>query len=174
MKVRLFMKKVIIVMAIIISILSLNKEEVITIPKESIRFRVIANGNTKEDQKIKRRIVTNLSEELKEINNSASINETRNYINKNIPRFQQKIEEILKEYKKENSYTIKYGQNYFPEKSYNGILYKEGEYESLVVSIGEGAGNNFWCVLFPPLCFIEEKENQEYKSIIKEIIEKYF
>ena len=51
------------------------------------------------------------------------------------------------------------------------------DYESLVITLGEGAGNNFWCVLFPPLCLLdteEEPENVEYTSFVKEVIDKYF
>ena len=65
-----------------------------------------------------------------------------------------------------------------PEKHYKGVTYKEGNYESLVVKLGEGKGENFWCVLFPPLCLLEaeesDKDEVEYKSFIKEIIDKYF
>ena len=69
--------------------------------------------------------------------------------------------------------------NYFPEKKYKGTVYKEGEYESLVVTLGDGLGANFWCVLFPPLCLLdaedeEQLSNVEYKSFIKELIDKYF
>jgi stage II sporulation protein R len=68
--------------------------------------------------------------------------------------------------------------NYFPRKEYKDVIYEEGEYESLVVEIGDAKGDNFWCVLFPPLCLLEgEEENKEsikYTSFIKEIIDKYF
>ena len=67
--------------------------------------------------------------------------------------------------------------NYFPTKEYKGVIYEEGEYESIVVEIGDAQGDNFWCVLFPPLCLlegeVENKDNIEYTSFIKEIIEKY-
>ena len=54
-----------------------------------------------------------------------------------------------------------------------GIEYDEGYYESLLITLGEGKGDNWWCVLFPPLCLIEAEESTEveYKSFIKEIIE---
>ena len=67
--------------------------------------------------------------------------------------------------------------NYFPEKEYKGIVYEEGEYESLVITLGNGLGENFWCVLFPPLCLLdseEEVEDVEYTSFVKELVEKYF
>ena len=67
------------------------------------------------------------------------------------------------------------GLNYFPEKEFKGITYDEGYYESLVITIGEGKGDNWWCVLFPPLCMLEAEESTdvEYKSFVKEIVDKY-
>ena len=58
-----------------------------------------------------------------------------------------------------------------------GIVTEEGEYESLVITLGNGLGENFWCVLFPPLCLLdteEEVEDVEYTSFVKELIDKYF
>lgn len=65
--------------------------------------------------------------------------------------------------------------NYFPEKEYKGVKYDEGYYESLVITLGEGKGKNWWCVLFPPLCLVEAEESDkvEYKFFIKELIDKY-
>ena len=55
-------------------------------------------------------------------------------------------------------------------------MYNEGYYESVVVTLGEGLGDNWWCVLFPPLCMIEAEESTdvEYTTIVKEVIDKYF
>ena len=65
-----------------------------------------------------------------------------------------------------------------PEKEYKGVKYPAGEYESLVITLGTGTGDNFWCVLFPPLCLIEAEEENisevKYTSFIQEIINKYF
>ena len=168
------MTKKLIIIAIIVSILSLNKQEQVKIPKQSIRFRVIANSNTEEDQNLKKQIVNNLSEELKNTNNLNNIEDTRSYIKKELPLFTETVDKTLKENSFSKQFHINYGKNFFPEKSYKGVLYEAGEYESVVITIGEGSGENFWCVLFPPLCFVEEKKDVEYKSIIKEIIEKYF
>lgn len=168
------MTKKLIIIAIIVSILSLNKQEQVKIPKESIRFRVIANSNTEEDQKLKKQIVNKLSKELKDTNNLNNIEDTRGYIKKEIPLFTDIVDKTLKENNSSKKFHINYGKNYFPEKNYKGVLYEAGEYESLVITLGEGSGKNFWCVLFPPLCFMEEKKDVEYKSMIKEIIEKYF
>lgn len=167
------MKKTIIILAIIVGILSVNKTETIIIPKEAIRFRVVANSNNEKDQIIKKKVVNNLKNNIEKIQTTSLI-ETRNNINKSIPEFKTVIEETLKE--EQVNYTIDYGMNYFPEKKYKGIYYEEGEYESLVITLGEGIGDNFWCLLFPPLCLIDEEETTDvkYTSLIKEVIDKYF
>ena len=158
------MKKLIIVLTIVIAVLCLNKKEYYD--KDTIRFRIIANSNSVEDQKLKKEIINDISKDLinKNIN---TISEERKYIKEKIPAFEDKIKN------KTNEYSINYGNNYFPEKTYNGKTYKEGDYESLVITLGEGQGNNFWCILFPPLCMIDkEEEKVEYKSLIKEVINK--
>ena len=163
------MKKTILILSIIILVLSLNKYNE-RIPEDSIRFRVIANSNTYKDQEIKKKVVENLKRNLINTNNSTNIVETREYLKENLPLFTNIVDKTLDN---NESFHLNYGKNYFPEKTYNNETYKEGNYESLVVTIGKGEGDNFWCVLFPPLCF-EEKEDYQYKSFIKEIFDKIF
>lgn len=161
------MKKIIIVLSIIIIILCLYKNNYYE--KETIRFRIIANSNSVEDQKLKKEIVKDISNDLIK-RNIKTISQERKYLLNKIPKFEEKIRE------KTNNYDINYGNNYFPEKKYNGKTYKAGNYESLVITLGDGNGKNFWCILFPPLCMIDEKEQEkiEYKSVIKEVINKIF
>ena len=102
---------------------------------------------------------------------------SRKNIKNKIPEFSQVVKETLDKNQSNQSFTIDYGMNYFPEKEYKGVVYEEGEYESLVITLGNGLGENFWCVLFPPLCLLdteEEPENVEYTSFVKEVIDKYF
>ncbi|MBQ2639662.1 MAG: stage II sporulation protein R [Bacilli bacterium] len=173
------MKKTIIILAIIIMILSLNKEEKVIIPKKSIRFRVIADSNNKKDQDIKKEVVSGLKNKISRLDFSNNLNDNRKMIKEQIPEFKQVVEDTLAKNNYNKQYNIKYGMNYFPEKEYKGTIYKEGEYESLVITLGDGLGRNFWCVLFPPLCLLEAEDTKEvdkveYKSFIKEVIDKYF
>ena len=71
---------------------------------------------------------------------------------------------------------INFGLNYFPKKVYKGVTYEQGDYESLVITIGSGQGDNWWCVLFPPLCLLEAEENTEveYKFKVLELLDKIF
>ena len=166
------MKKIVIVLAIIITILSINKEDKVIIPKESIRFRIIGNSNKEVDQNLKKEIVKEISKDLV-LPSNVNIEDARSIIKKSIPKYEETINNTLKKNNIEESFSINYGKNYFPKKEYKGITYEEGEYESLVIKLGDAKGKNFWCVLFPPICMVED-DNIEYKSLIKEIINKYF
>lgn len=175
------MKRIIVILTIlIIMFLITNVEaEKVMIPENSIRFRVIANSNKEKDQINKKIVAKNLGKDVTNIlKNTNNIEESRIILKNNINKFKNDIETTLKINNIEENYTIDYGKNYFPEKNYKGITYKSGEYESLVVKLGNGQGNNFWCVLFPPLCLLEgeetEKNDIEYKSFVKEVIDKYF
>lgn len=155
-----------------------EENETIKIPDSAIRFRVLANSNSPRDQKIKQDIAKKMQNELYMLLKSTkNISEARGVINNNMDNFNSILKEETKDL--EYSYTIDYGMHEFPEKEYKGVVYDEGYYESLLVTLGEGKGDNFWCVLFPPLCLMEAEETDdttevEYKSFIKEIIEKYF
>ena len=167
------MMKKIIIFLFFITIVSLPKGNKVVIPKESIRFRIIANSNNEEDQKLKWQINKELIPILHDITQNASdIEEMRININNNVNR----INNITDKYT--NDYRINYGLNYFPEKEYSGVLYPEGDYESLVITLGDGLGDNWWCVLFPPLCLMEAKKTDysdaQYKLFVKEAINKYF
>lgn len=175
------MKKIIIILLAVLSIVmvynNFNKSENVKIPDSAIRFRVLANSNSPKDQKIKEDVRDKMQKELYTLlENSKSIKEARGLINDNMDNFNNILSKEMED--KDYSYTIDYGMHEFPEKTYKGITYEAGEYESLLVTLGEGKGDNWWCVLFPPLCLMEAEETNtdevEYKSFIKEIIEKYF
>ena len=164
------MKKIIIILAILSLLYITNNKEEVLIPKESIRFRIIANSNNLKDQALKLNIKEKLNNKIiPNIEEAKTINESRSLINKSIPL----IKEELNNY--DIPYNISFGNNYFPSKTYKDVVYNEGNYESLVITLGDGLGDNFWCVLYPPLCLVEETTNNniEYKSLVKEIINKY-
>lgn len=167
------MKKIIILLFFVsLIVIATKKEEDIIIPNNAIRFRVIANSNTLEDQTEKMIIKDKIETEVyKLINGADNTSEVRNLIENNIDT----INDIIESYNV--PYTVNYGYNYFPTKNYKGVMYKAGNYESLVITLGEGLGNNFWCVLFPPLCLLDNDSKDvsdvEYKLYIKELIDKF-
>lgn len=171
------MKKIIIVMSIIGMILVINnKKDELIIPNEAVRFRIIANSNSKIDQENKLKVRNALEEEIfNDIENVKTKSEAKSIIKDNIKNYQKVIETTLDN---KINYDINYGLNYFPQKEYKGVKYNEGYYESLVISLGDAKGDNWWCVLFPPLCLLEAEDNNteevEYRSFIKDIIDRYF
>lgn len=175
------MKKYIIFILVVISMIYVFtnvKAEDTIIPDEAIRFRVIANSNTIYDQNIKvqlKNVIQNKIFEL--IKGKETIEETRKVLKDNINVLDNLTKDTLKSLGYDLDYEIKYGYNYFPKKKYRSVTYKEGMYESLVITLGSGKGDNWWCVLFPPLCLVEADESTtsdaEYTFFIKEIIDKY-
>lgn len=167
------MKKVIIVLFFVsLGYISFKQDEEIIIPNNAVRFRVIANSNSLEDQNEKLTIKNQVEDEIyKLINEATNVNDVRNIIKDNM----ETIENIVKDY--QIPYEINYGSNYFPSKSYKGILYPAGNYESLVITLGEGMGKNFWCVLFPPLCLLENSNEDisdvDYQLYVKKLLDKF-
>jgi len=166
------MKKIIIIIfALIVIFVYINEEKNILIPDNAIRFRVIANSDSEIDQNIKMKIKNKVQKELYTlVSNVKTIEEARIIINDNL----EKVDNIVKEYNV--NYDISYGNNYFPIKEYKGIAYDAGQYESLVITLGEGLGENWWCVLFPPLCLLDNQtdlSNAKYELYVTKIINKF-
>ncbi len=154
-----------------------SKNEII-IPDEAIRFRVVANSNTIYDQNIKIQLKNVIQNKIFEIlNGSDNIEDSRKKIKDNIDEIDVLVKDTLNKLNYDKEYDINYGYNYFPEKEYKKIKYKEGKYESLVIKLGDGKGDNWWCVLFPPLCLVESEESDvsdaQYSIFIKEIIDRF-
>lgn len=154
-----------------VTVVFINEKEELLIPDNAIRFRVIANSNSESDQKLKLEVKNSVEKELyKIVSNAKNIDEVRTIIGNNL----DKVDNILKEYNVK--YDISFGNNYFPKKTYKGIDYEEGLYESLVITVGSGLGENWWCVLFPPLCLLDEQENlenAEYELYATKLINKF-
>ena len=177
------MKKITLIICLIIFITLINKKNVnskeITIPYEAIRLRVLANSNNEYDQKIKMLLSIKLESKIQDLlKNTNNVEEARLIIKDNINELNDYISLILKEENYNDTYRLTFGKTFFPEKKYNGVIYEKGYYESVLVTLGKGQGNNWWCVLFPPLCLMEAEDNNtndvEYKFFVKELLNKYF
>lgn len=171
-------KNLIIILFIFLSYLLISKEFIkheSIIPEEAIRIRVLANSNDSYDQEVKSKVSNEL---LSYLNNKTKdiykIENARNIIINDMANIKNNIRQTLNQINYPFDFDINYGYNYFPNKEFKGINYDEGYYESLVVTLGRGNGDNFWCLLFPPLCFINSNmKDAEYTSIVQEIINKY-
>ena len=164
------LKKVIVVLFLVsLAFIFSNHDEEIIIPNNAIRFRVIANSDSVEDQMKKMEIKSAVENKVYAlINGENNAIEVRNIIEDNMDT----IKDIVEEYNV--PYNINYGNKYFPSKIYKGVMYPAGNYESLVITLGDGVGANFWCVLFPPLCLIDNSKEDisdvDYQLYVKKLL----
>ena len=148
----------------------------IEVPDEAIRFRVIASSNSSDDQRLKMKVKLEIEKELADIlKDVKSFPSATTAISNNLKTIEDKVKTILKNENNMETFKINFGNNYFPEKEYNGIKYKEGKYNSLTITLGNGLGKNWWCILFPPLCLLDENDYKEaeYSLYVKEVIDSY-
>ena len=125
-----------------------------------IRFHVIANSDSDEDQNLKLKVRDAVIDYLQpKLELSSSIEESETIIKSEY----KALENISKNIVLENGYKydISVGIDYstFPTKQYSNVVLPAGEYKALRIIIGEGKGKNWWCVMFPPLCFVDEQSS---------------
>jgi len=122
-----------------------------------IRLHIRANSNSEDDQALKLKVRDRLiSESKKMMQKDMSIDDVRSYARQNLTDIRSiAIDEIRK-----NGYdydvNVRFGKSEFPVKTYGDMTLPAGTYEALVVEIGASEGENWWCVMFPPLCFVDE------------------
>ena len=152
---------------------------------EVFRLHVIANSDTEEDQKLKLKIKTRIVEYLEEIlGKDADLEETKEAVLTHLGEIEREAEKLVHEQGFDYPVKAVVEKTYFPKKSYGDCTFPAGEYEALNVKIGEARGHNWWCVLYPSLCFIEdsygvvtEEKKEDLKSVLTteeflEILEK--
>ena len=147
------------------------------IPDDAIRIRVIANSNSDYDQEVKVKVKEQVQSDMYDLlKDTKKIEDAREVIKNNLDGLGLSINKTLQNENYNLPFTINFGLNYFPRKEFKGITYDEGYYESVVITLGEGLGDNWWCVLFPPLCALEAEESTdvEYTTMVQTIIDKYF
>ena len=171
------MKKKIFLILFLLLVINIYKQAdtVSIIPDSSIRLRVIPNSNDSLDVNIKEQVKKYLEKDVYKLTkDSDSIEEAGNIISSNIPYIEENINTIFLQNNYNLPFKVNYGDNFFPEKTYQGITYEEGMYESLAIYIGDAKGDNFWCVLFPNYCLVDTENNNNYKSYFKELFSKIF
>lgn len=131
-------------------------KEAVTIPGEAIRLRILANSDLESDQTLKRQVRDAVNAKISVwVKDLTSIEEARTVIKLKLPEIQATAEEVVKQHGSNQAVKAKFGKVQFPTKLYGEFLYPAGEYEAILITLGEGKGANWWCVLFPPLCFLD-------------------
>ena len=125
-----------------------------------LRFHVIANSDSETDQNLKRDVRDRILEEFGHIlAESDNISQTKTMVLENLAEIEEAARgEVVRQ---GFSYPVKamLGEFDFPVKSYGSLILPAGRYEALRIVVGAGKGQNWWCVLFPPLCFVDISSN---------------
>ncbi len=170
------------VLALIISLCAtglLTEAKVTEVQKkmadEVFRFHVLANSDSEEDQalkmKVKEKVIAYMKEELPE---SESVEMTKAWAESHIREIEKVAEKTLQKEGCKDTVTAEVTNCYFPDKTYGDITFPKGEYEALRIEIGAAKGQNWWCVLYPNLCFIDAVHAvvpDEGKEELKEVLD---
>lgn len=126
------------------------------IPQQSIRLRILANSDRTEDQWVKQKVRDAIVESMnKWVLDPMTIEQARAEVRKHIPDLEGIVGSVLRQSGFNYGYKVELGIVPFPTKLYGNQVYPAGNYEALRVTLGTGEGQNWWCVLFPPLCFVD-------------------
>ena len=143
-----------------------------------IRIHIRANSNDVCDQDIKLEVRDGVIEYITPLIAECDDSEdVKNTLNSNLKNIENIADEILfsQGYNYKSEANIK--NEYFPSRDYDGITFPADYYDALIINLGTGKGNNWWCVAYPPLCFVGDDlgtNEVKYRSKILELIERFF
>ncbi|HDK7166843.1 TPA: stage II sporulation protein R [Clostridium botulinum] len=147
------------------------------ISNKIIRFHVLANSDSIEDQSLKLKVKDEIIKHMMpKLDKSNSIDESRKILKENDKEIKKIAENIINKNGYKYSVNTYLGQEQFPIKTYGNITLPQGQYEAYKIVIGNGQGQNWWCVMFPPLCFVDvtkgevstKETEQKMKKVLKE------
>lgn len=144
--------------------------------QEVLRFHVLANSDSEEDQALKMKVKEKVIELLKEeIPEGMNVTETADWMRRNTDKLRNCAQQVVLENGYDYPISAAVTTCYFPEKTYGDVRFPAGNYEALRIEIGEAKGHNWWCVLYPGLCFLNttnavvpEEGKQKLRSVLTE------
>ncbi len=143
------------------------------------RLHILANSNSQEDQNVKLKVRDAVLELTKDgMLECKTKEDAEKYMREHLDEITKTADEVLQQENFDYKAEAVIGKFDFPDKKYGDVVYPAGEYDALRIVLGEGEGDNWWCVMFPPLCIVnmEEKPEEpvEYDSAILEWFEQIF
>ncbi len=126
-----------------------------------IRIHVLANSNSEADQTLKLQVKDAVIDCLEPLlKNSSTLEESRQIICASLPQLEAAAVQTIRQHGYSYDVSLQYGRFDFPEKYCDSFSLPAGNYEALRILIGSGQGRNWWCVLFPPLCFTDSNVSE--------------
>lgn len=149
-----------------------------TLADSCIRIHIRANSNSAQDQSVKLLVRDKVTEYLEgKLCNCKSKSDAARILEKEKHNLTNIANSTLNNNNFKYKASISLKNEYFPDRQYDGYSFPAGYYDAMVINLGTGDGNNWWCVAFPPLCFIPDTDDGEkivYKSWVKELLDKMF
>ena len=142
-----------------------------------VRIHIRANSNSETDQGVKLIVRDNIVDFITPlISDCDNSDEVKIILNENLSNIEKIANETLINNGFDYLSTACINNEYFPSRDYDGVVFPSDFYDALIIRLGEGVGDNWWCVAYPPLCFVGEgtSEEIEYKSILVDLIKKCF
>lgn len=143
---------------------------------ELLRIHIRANSNDKDDQSVKLlvrdAVAQYISSKLRAV---SSLEKAKQIVSDELTTLKAVADRVLRENDKTYASTAKLSTEFFPTRAYKDIVVKSGYYDALIISLGEGKGDNWWCIIYPQLCY-ESTGNGKVtlRSKLKELWDKYF
>ena len=161
---------------IYIALLSFNYSKAISsnLSDSVFRLHIIANSDSSADQELKLKVRDKIIEYMNTLtSNSSDKKDVISIVNNHLDSFKEIALNTIKENAYNYDVNIEIGNFHFPTKSYGDISFPAGNYDALKIEIGDAIGQNWWCVLFPPLCFVNSSTGvvpDDSKNTLKENI----
>ena len=165
-----------ILVLIYIALLSFNYSKAISsnLSDSVFRLHIIANSDSSADQELKLKVRDKIIEYMNTLtSNSSDKKDVISIVNNHLDSFKEIALNTIKENGYNYDVNIEIGNFHFPTKSYGDISFPAGNYDALKIEIGDAIGQNWWCVLFPPLCFVNSSTGvvpDDSKNTLKENI----
>lgn len=141
-----------------------------SLAEEVLRFHVLADSDSFRDQEIKMQVKEAVVDWLREHRTEASgKEETKAFLSVHLDEIEALSERVIRKAGSTDTVTAEIARDRFPEKTYGALTFPAGEYEALRIRIGSGRGHNWWCCLYPGLCFTGALQVREDQEEVKEL-----
>ncbi|RYL95118.1 stage II sporulation protein R [Sporolactobacillus sp. THM7-4] len=135
------------------------------IPDDAIRLRILANSDSPADQAVKHKVRDAVNADITGwVRDLKTPRQAEQVIRAHMPELRQTVKEALNKVHADRAFSMKLGKADFPTKIYGQYVYPAGKYNALVITLGNGKGANWWCVLFPPLCFLDFSNGEAVRA----------
>lgn len=161
----------------VVSIIAVLFSGVFEVSSQCIRIHVRANSNSAVDQAVKYAVKDEIVNYLTPyVSSATTFDEAKCTVEGRLNEVESVANAVLTENGFNYKVKARLTREQFPARSYDGYTLEEGVYDALIIELGEGVGDNWWCVLFPPLCFSPNgsADTVEYRSKLKELCEAIF